>query len=124
MSKRWHVNVEWDGHYWVGVLDDHQGVTQSKRLDLLRARLVEVVELMHDTKIEVDDLDLTIHGGRNVERAAAVRQLRDEIADKNEELSRETGEVVRRLRKEGRNMRDIGELVGVSYQRVHQLLDH
>lgn len=116
------ATVEWDGRYWVAVLEGG-GVTQAKRLDQLPERIVEVIRLMTGQAVSPDDVDLEIHYDDELGRQAAeLRRRRAEIEVSERELADRTAATARALRARGMNLRDIGTLTGVSYQRIHQLV--
>jgi hypothetical protein len=117
------ATVEWDGRYWVAA-PDSGGVTQAKRLDQLPDRLVEVIELMTGEVVGPESIDLDIHYedeelGR---QAAELRQRRADLESSERELADRTAATARALRARGMNLRDIGTLTGMSYQRIHQLV--
>ena len=117
-------SVEWDGHRWVAELEGG-GVTQAKNLDRLRANCVEVVALMLDRDVIVDDIDFDIVvdvPGIERDVSELIRDLRDELEALAEQLSDTTAATVKALASQGFPMRDISEVVGLSHQRVGQIL--
>lgn len=118
------VRAEWDGYNWVGV-PDVGGVTQAKRLDLIAANAVEVVKLMTGKTIKPSDVELevVVPGMTSVSDAAVeIAQMRADIDTVQSKLTKRTLETVRRLHAKGFTLRDIGTIVGLSHQRVDQLL--
>jgi len=116
------ATVEWDGHYWVAT-PDSGGVTQARRLDQLPARLAEVIHLMTGIDVDPSDIDLDIRYDDDLGRQTAeLRERRADLEASEKELATLTAATARALRKRGMNLRDIGTLTGVSYQRVHQLV--
>jgi hypothetical protein len=111
---RHRVTVEWDGRYWVAT-PATGGVTQARRLDQLPTRIVEVIHLMSGADVDPADDELGL-------RAAELRDRRAELEASEKELAAVTAATARALRERGMNLRDIGTLTGVSYQRVHQLV--
>jgi len=117
------VTVEWDGYNWAGIVEGG-GTTQARRLDQIPGRVVEVVKLMTGTTIAAVDVDMDIHvPGESDEGIAATRALRGEVTRLQDDLQDRTRRTAKALRAQGLPLRDIGQIVGVSYQRVHQLLD-
>jgi DNA-directed RNA polymerase specialized sigma24 family protein len=98
------------------------GVTQAKRLDLLPARLCEVAVLMTGEAVAEEDWDLDIAFDALGAQAANLRRRRIEILDAGRQLYEETRDTARALRARGMNLRDIGTMTGVTFQRVHQLV--
>lgn len=114
------ARVEWDGHRWVAVLDAG-GVTQARQLAQLPARLAEVHELMTGEAISVVDVELDIDFTGAVE-AKVLEEERAELATRQHALAEQTQQIVEQQREAGASVRDIAWMVGVSHQRVQQLL--
>ena len=116
--------AEWDGFNWVAEIKGIPGaLTQAKRLDLLPGRLTEVVKLVTGKKVAERAIDLEVKcEGEGAEIANEVKGLREELQRIEDALRQKTLIAVRRLHDRGMTMRDIGNLTGVSYQRVSQLL--
>ncbi len=119
------LRAEWDGYNWVGELKGG-GLTQAKRLDLLRQRAVEVVKLMSgklvtpeeielELVIDVPDLDVN-------EAAREIARLSRALEDTQHQLAQRRKTAVQRLHDRGLTLRDIGLIIGLSHQRVDQLL--
>lgn len=111
-----------EGDWWVIDVED-VGVTQAKRLDQVEHMARDLVAAMRD--VEMDDVAVEVLfkvdpelDGLIVATKSAVEQAREAQA-KATEASHTTAV---RLKTAGLSLRDIGELTGVSYQRVHQLL--
>ncbi|HVA42753.1 MAG TPA: hypothetical protein VNF50_04655 [Acidimicrobiales bacterium] len=121
-TSRHRVAVEWDGRYWVAT-PTTGGVTQARRLDQLPTRIAEVIHLMTNADVDPVDIDLDIQYDDELDRRAAeLRDRRVELEASEKELAAVTAATARALRDRGMNLRDIGTLTGVSYQRVHQLV--
>lgn len=118
-------HCEWDGGYWVAVLDGVPGaVTQAKRLEQIPDRLVEVIKLMTGDTVSAEEIYVDARLGdaeldKRTHEVTDLQQQRDRI---DHELHDKRYEFVVQLRKRGLPLRDIAALSGVSYQRVHQLL--
>jgi hypothetical protein len=121
-TRKHRATVEWDGRYWVAT-PESGGVTQARRLDQLPARLAEVIHLMTGEDVAPSDVDLDVRYDDELGRQAAeLRDRRANLEASEKELAELTAATARALRKRGMNLRDIGKLTGVSYQRVHQLV--
>jgi len=118
------AHCEWDGHNWTATVEELPGgFTQAKRLELIPGRVVEVVKLMDGTVIEPADVTLVPHLADDVaDDADAVARLRADLEEIQRALADRQPRVIRRLRATGLTIRDIGTIVGLSPQRVHQLL--
>jgi hypothetical protein len=114
--------VEWDGRYWVAT-PTSGGVTQARRLDQLPGRVAEVIHLMTGREVDPSNIELDIHYDNGLgRRAAELRERRADLEASEKELAALTAATARALSAHGMNLRDIGTLTGVSYQRVHQLV--
>jgi hypothetical protein len=51
------ATVTWDGHSWVGILDEG-GITRSDRLELLLERLPELAQLMTGQTVPASEIQL------------------------------------------------------------------
>ena len=121
-SPKFRASVEWDGNYWVAT-PEGGGVTQARRLDQLPARIVEVLHLLTGQEVDPSDVVLEIRSDDELgRRATELRARRAELEASEKELAELTASTARALRERGMNLRDIGTLTGVSYQRVHQLV--
>lgn len=114
------------GH-WIGRGPD--GIHSfARRLDLLPQRLREAIAVAYDVEPpSLDEITLRIdyeHLGLPPEVTACVRTavaLRHEIARTEVTLAESTRSSVSALSEAGLTVRDIGGLLGITHQRVHQL---
>jgi predicted RNase H-like HicB family nuclease len=119
------VEVVRSGGWWAITVPALDGVfSQAKRLDQVEARAREAISLMLDVdEDDVGDLDVVVTpparvadllGALEASVVAADEATRAAVAARRE--------IAEQLRAEGLPLRDIGELIGVSHQRVSQLL--
>ena len=111
------VHAEWDDTgWWVVTVPEVPGaVTQSKRLDQVRADAAEVIEIQAGREVDPNELTIDWHiSGTAGEVAARARQARSSV----DELTRSA---VRELRRSGLSLRDTGTLAGISFQRAQQI---
>jgi hypothetical protein len=112
-----------EGDWWV-VEVEGVGVTQAKRLDQVEDMARDMVALMTDVDIETVAVDVAPQVGPELDGLVISARTAADVAKKAQakatEVSRAT---VKRLKEAGYSLRDIGVLTGVSYQRVHQLLE-
>ena len=117
------ATAEWDGYNWIAELSEHPGaVTQAKRLELLAPRLVAVVKLVTGDKVTPEQIRIDFDVPDVGDDAREIRELREAVADIEEKLASKTARTVAALKKQGFTVRDIGTIVGVSHQRVQQLI--
>jgi predicted RNase H-like HicB family nuclease len=126
MGHRYNATVDRDETgTWIGLVPEVPGVvTQSRRLDLLPARLVEATAVFldvepEDIELEISNLALPPNLMGAVDRATHLRTVADEAAVGAGAASRAAA---RALVDEGLSMRDAGALLGLSHQRVGQLI--
>jgi len=110
--------------WWIVQCDQHPGaLSQVKRLDQAAEEHREAIAFV--AEVPVDEVDVEV-------RPALPPELADELdrasalaasARRDEEVTgQKRREVARRLAEDGLTVRDIGAVLGVSYQRAHQLV--
>jgi predicted RNase H-like HicB family nuclease len=107
--------------WWVGIVRDLAGVhSQARRLDQLRGRLLEALAAAGVTGADVKlDIRLPKPTLAKVRQAAAARRKAEQASGAAAGAMREAA---RQLASSGLSVRDAAELLGVSFQRVHQLV--
>ena len=122
--QRYTAHCEWDETgWWVVTVPELAGaVTQSRRLDQVPGDVAEVIQLLTDKGPEAYELDVEAHVpgavGEEASHAAELRAAADRLSQEAQEA---TAKAVRTLRAAGLTVRDVGSLLGVSFQRVQQL---
>lgn len=118
------VVVERSGDWWAFSVPEIRGAFgQAKRLEQVRERAREVVALMLDSKdeglIEVNlDVKIPANAKAAVDKAL---ELRREV-EVSEQAARQWMErAAKELHGQSLSIRDIGDILGVSHQRVHQI---
>lgn len=122
-TKRLTVRLDRDAEgWWVAKVLGVQGVhTQGRSLAQVRERLREVMEL-NDLPADAD-LTFEIHTGTKLDaKLERAREMRREAERLSKEVAETTQALAIELDKAGISRRDVGELVGVSFQRVQQLV--
>jgi predicted RNase H-like HicB family nuclease len=108
--------------WWVGTVRGVPGVhTQARTLPQLRERAAEALEAagINGPRVEVD-LRLP---GRTATRVRAAAAAKEKAEEATAAASRLLREAARELTAAGLGVRDAGELLGLSFQRVHQLVN-
>jgi predicted RNase H-like HicB family nuclease len=112
--------------WWVAEILDVQGChTQGRTITQARERIREALAAFLGEKEAasaklVDDVRLPAAVRKSIARAAAARQKASETQDA---ATTETTKAAQALTRDfGLSVRDAGELLGLSYQRVHQLV--
>ena len=124
-AKAYRVEVVRSGEWWAITVPALVGVfSQAKRLDQVEDRAREAISLMLDVdEDDVGDLDVVVTPPARV--ADLLETLEESVAAADEATRSAVAvrrEIAELLRAEGLPMRDVGELIGVSHQRVSQLL--
>lgn len=119
------VDAEWDETgWWVVTVPDVPGaITQTRRLDQVATDAAEIIEIQ--TGRTVDQARLIVIPrlpGAAGDAAAEARALRDQAQQLREQASERTRIAVDLLSERGFTVRDIGTLIGITYQRAHQLV--
>ena len=118
------VSVTREGRWWMVRVPEIDQVTQARRLSEVTKAARELIAVTLD--VPMSKVGVRVERVGEVEdvtgRAEAIRKEHaraDELARRARDESRE---LARQLAGAHIPMRDIGELLGVSHQRVHQLI--
>ena len=129
-SHTYRAEVHREDRWWiirVPELDDANGtcIGQAKRYDDIDREARHLVTLVADVAPSKVDLDLHIEvAGVDVGAVATtLARNRAAAAAAQREVVESTAVTARRLRAAGLDLRDIGSVVGVSVQRVSQLVN-
>ncbi len=125
MSTTYRIEAVRSGDWWAITVPELDGVfSQAKRLDQVEANAREAIAMMLDIEPdEVGDLEVQVTPPATV--AELLEALTISVADAeeaSERVARIRREAAQALRDEGLPMRDVGELIGISHQRVSQIL--
>jgi predicted RNase H-like HicB family nuclease len=116
------IHAERDGVWWSLVVPELRGVySQAKRLDQARPAIHEVIEGIYDRAPDTYYLDLVIDDAEIsglVQVAKDARRVAELVAQSARDRQ---AEIVEALRGRGLPLRDVGELLGVSHQRIARL---
>lgn len=116
------VDVERDGRFWLLRVPE-VGVTQARHLrevEVMARDLIALVTEQEPSNVEVDvHVAMPAATRRHLQRA---ERLRDQARDSQSKAAEELRAAARELSRSGMPLRDIGQLLGVSYQRAHQLV--
>ncbi len=98
----------------------------TRRLDTLRRDAADVLELaldLPDGSIDPDDIVIAdVHVPELDELIRAVRAARTNAETAARQAATTTEQAARRLHEAGLPVRDVGSLLGVTFQRAHQLI--
>jgi predicted RNase H-like HicB family nuclease len=110
--------------WWVATVKEVRGChTQGRTIEQARRRIREALGLFvdHAESAElIDDVVLPANARTLLKRVLSTRKRAEEEAIKLQVTTAEAAEVL--TKDVGVSVRDAGELLGLSHQRVHQLL--
>jgi predicted RNase H-like HicB family nuclease len=114
---------------WIARVPDLVGVhSNAKRLDQIAPRIAEAIAVALDIDVSAEEIVLAIdyrHLGLALEDSTAIQAAIDARAAMHAaQRSAEEASLaaVQTLASHGFTLRDIGSLIGMSHQRIHQLV--
>ena len=123
-GMQYDVRVYREGRWWMIEVPVIDALTQARRVSEIKDQAVSLIASSLDvpaSQVEIKVVSMKID---DVDALALVEHVKAarEAAEKAEAQARaETREAVRTLTEHDAPMRDVGELLGVSHQRVAQL---
>ena len=124
-ARSYRVEAVRSGDWWSITVPELSGVfSQAKRLDQVERSAREAIAMMLDIdEAKVGALEVDVTPPATV--VELLKRLHDFMATANvatDAAAAARREVAQLLREEGFPIRDVGELIGVSHQRVSQIL--
>ncbi len=112
-----------DGQWWVAEfsLDERTYGTQARRIDQLQDMVADAAALMSGADKADFDVAISVDYGPYTEAVQQYQEKARDLARAEEETSLASRRAVAALRQAGMSMRDIGTIMGISYQRAAQL---
>jgi len=120
---KYRAQVTRDGRWWMISVSEIDGLTQARRLsevELMARELIAVTldlrlsEVAVDVTLDIDDIDVE-------STIKAIRKEKEDAALLEEDAAAKTKTLVKELVAHNVPLRDIGAMLGLSFQRVHQL---
>lgn len=114
------------GDWWAVEVPEVDGVfTQAKRLDQVASEVADAVGLLEDVDPATVEVEVIARLGTADDTAvAALRLERDRLEAEQLALAADARLIAASLvRKAGLSLRDAGQMLGISHQRVAQLLE-
>lgn len=115
--------AERDSGWWIVTVPELDVVTQARRIDQIEHMARDLIAVW--LEVEPDSFDVTIDvriPDEWREQVKAVRRAREVAQRAEADAAAEARTVARRLKASGLPVRDVGAVLGVSPQRVSQLL--
>lgn len=117
--------VERDQQFWMVTVPEVGRVTQARHLREVDTMARDLIALMDDIAPDSFGLTVQIMLPEEVrEHLDRAEELRRDAAEANHKAAEESREAVRELRELGLTIRDVGDALGVSHQRAHQLVSN
>lgn len=123
--RRYRVETRRDGKWWVIRVPEIRGVhSQARRLGDVEYMARDAIALMLEVPADSFDVEVVPTLGQTVEaEVKRARELRAEAERSQRQASEAQRQAVERLvREHGLTIRDASRLLGLSYQRVAQIL--
>lgn len=107
--------------WWAVEVPDIDGlITQARRLDQVVDQVRDAAQLLDDIDPDTLDVDI-VPQVAHADDARAARALADEARSRQEQASAAMRSAARELAAEGLSIRDVGQILGVSFQRAQKL---
>jgi len=121
--KTYRVVAERHDKWWLLEVPEIPGTfSQVRRLDQVDEWIRDAISLMLEIPEDSFNIDLDVRLPKDeLAELRAVKAAQKAVTQAQEESSTRTKSLVARLKDEGLTVRDIGTVLGVSYQRVSQL---
>jgi hypothetical protein len=121
--KTYRVNVTRDGKFWHIRVPELNRSTQARRYKDISLMAIDLIEIMTGLTAKDFDLHIEMRLPSDVQdHLSRSEKLRAEAERKNSEAAKEKRAAVRALLAQGLSQREAGELLGMSFQRVSQLV--
>lgn len=123
--KAYEINVYRDGKWWMVEIPEIDGLTQARRLseveDMARS-FIAVDQDVAPSEVELRNPHVIVLGEDLGSTMRDILEFRKAAQAAEERVAALMVATARRLAKQQVPLRDIGEVLGVSHQRVHQLV--
>ena len=122
-ARTYHAEVRRSGKYWAVYVREVNRFTQARHLREVDGMTADLIELMTGAKAGSFTVAYDIELPETVrEHLARAEQLRTQSAQAQAEAAAEVRAAARELHQGGLPLRDVGQLLGISHQRAHQLV--
>ena len=124
MSKTYITWVSRDGKWWMIHVPEIDGLTQARRIADVEQAARELIAVTLDVRLSEIAVDIHYQDVAGVpveQQLHAINEEKAEAARLEEDAAAKTSQLVRALVDERIPLRDIGAMLGISFQRVHQI---
>lgn len=125
MATKYTAHVRRDGRWWMVEVPQIDGLTQARRLGEAGLMARELVAITLDIPVDEVEVEVVVSTIGDVDVMAALERIeekRAEAARIERQATDGTRALASALRGEGVALRDIGTVLGVSHQRIDQIL--
>jgi hypothetical protein len=122
----YNITATREGKWWMIDVPAIGGLTQARRLSEIKNMAVSLIAITLDvpaSQVGVKIVAMIVDGTDLVERRQQIDIEREAARQAERKVAALMADLVRKLNADHVPLRDIGEAVGVSFQRVHQLLN-
>ncbi len=126
MSTTYDVEVYREGRWWMVAIPALDGLTQARRLSEVEEMAADYIAVSTDvplSTVTVRVTQLRVAETDVLPTERRIEVLRRQAADAEAEIARLSAPLARELAEHDVPVRDIGEVLGVSHQRAHQLVN-
>ncbi|MFD4180347.1 HicB family toxin-antitoxin system [Rhodococcus sp. NPDC058514] len=120
------VEVTREGKWWMVSIPELDGLTQARRLAESDRMAREYIAVTTGVPLDEVSVEVEVNVGRVRDagmRAAEIRRERDHAAELEARALAESKRLAHELAAENVPVRDIGEILGVTFQRASQLVN-
>ena len=127
MNKTYTVSVTRDGKWWMIAVPELDALTQARRIDDVATAAKELIAL--ETGVSLADVEIEQHielepGGEDLAaHVADIKAQRARLSEEEARVKASTEAFAKRLAGAHVPVRDIGSLLGVTFQRASQLVN-
>ncbi len=120
--KTYRVTAEREPDWWYVRVEDIGHSTQAKRLDGVENMARDLIAIVEDVPEDSFDVELTVAVGSAQAALDEALAARSEAEASQHAAQESTKAAALALRQVGMPMRDIGQLLGLTHQRISQLV--
>lgn len=124
MNKTYATQVARDGKWWMIQIPEIDGLTQARRIADVEQAARELVAVTLDVRLSEVAVNIRYQDVAGVsvgEQLHVINEEKAEAARLEEDAAAKTSQLVRALVEQKVPVRDIGAMLGISFQRVHQI---
>ena len=119
----YHVRVERDEKHWMLYVPEIDRVTQARNLREVDSMARDLIAIMDEIPADSFDLEIDIVTPASVAvHLQRSKELTEQAATIRSSAAAESRKAALELHRDGVPLRDVGTLLGVSFQRAHQLV--